>query len=189
MKTGCAKFLRVEYNRRRRLGHQLARRVLVGRAPQFLARASRRQRRSMTWIDFVGYLAALTVLMTFCMDTIVPLRGLAIASNVLFIVYGRAALSRAFTAHPIASHQRHQNRAAASARDRPQAQKRGARAPRHPIAGIGAACASSPSSRYVERSGTRVDRAADGQIPKNGSLAFYSSSSWCSAWCFAASCP
>jgi hypothetical protein len=44
----------------------------------------------MTWIDFVGYLAALTVLMTFCMDTIVPLRGLAIASNVLFIVYGIA---------------------------------------------------------------------------------------------------
>ena len=41
----------------------------------------------MTWIDFVGYLAALTVLMSFCMDTIVPLRGLAIASNVLFIVY------------------------------------------------------------------------------------------------------
>ena len=40
----------------------------------------------MTWIDFVGYLAALTVLTTFCMDTIVPLRGLAIASNVLFIV-------------------------------------------------------------------------------------------------------
>jgi hypothetical protein len=44
----------------------------------------------MTWIDFVGYLAALTVLMSFCMDTIVPLRGLAIASNVLFIVYGIA---------------------------------------------------------------------------------------------------
>jgi hypothetical protein len=44
----------------------------------------------MTWIDFVGYLAALTVLVTFCMDTIVPLRGLAIASNVLFILYGIA---------------------------------------------------------------------------------------------------
>jgi hypothetical protein len=42
----------------------------------------------MSWIDFVGYLAALTVLATFCMDTIVPLRGLAIASNVLFILYG-----------------------------------------------------------------------------------------------------
>jgi hypothetical protein len=44
----------------------------------------------MTWIDFVGYLAALTVLATFCMDTILPLRGLAIASNVLFILYGIA---------------------------------------------------------------------------------------------------
>jgi hypothetical protein len=62
----------------------------VGRAAQFLACASQRQRRPMTWIDFVGYLAALTVLMSFCMDTIVPLRGLAIASNVLFIVYGIA---------------------------------------------------------------------------------------------------
>ena len=44
----------------------------------------------MSWIDFVGYLAAVMVLATFCMDTIVPLRGLAIASNVLFIVYGIA---------------------------------------------------------------------------------------------------
>jgi len=44
----------------------------------------------MSWIDFVGYLAALTVLATFCMDAIVPLRGLAIASNVLFILYGIA---------------------------------------------------------------------------------------------------
>jgi len=44
----------------------------------------------MSWIDFVGYLAALAVLATFCMDTIVPLRGLAIASNVLFILYGIA---------------------------------------------------------------------------------------------------
>src|SRR5215470_2689206 len=44
----------------------------------------------MSWIDFVGYLAALMILATFCMDTIVPLRGLAIASNVLFILYGIA---------------------------------------------------------------------------------------------------
>ena len=54
------------------------------------ATASQRQKRPMTWIDFVRYLAALSVLMTLCMDTIVPLRGLAIASNVLFIVYGIA---------------------------------------------------------------------------------------------------
>ena len=44
----------------------------------------------MSWIDYVGFLAALTVLATFCMDTIMPLRGLAIASNVLFILYGVA---------------------------------------------------------------------------------------------------
>ena len=30
------------------------------------------------------------MLATFCMDTILPLRGLAIASNILFIVYGAA---------------------------------------------------------------------------------------------------
>src|SRR3954462_6627414 len=45
----------------------------------------------MSWVDYVGFLAALTVLATFCMDTILPLRGLAIASNILFIVYGFAA--------------------------------------------------------------------------------------------------
>jgi CRP/FNR family cyclic AMP-dependent transcriptional regulator len=44
----------------------------------------------MSWVDYVGFLAALTVLATFCMDTILPLRGLAIASNILFIVYGAA---------------------------------------------------------------------------------------------------
>ena len=45
----------------------------------------------MSWVDYVGFLAALTVLATFCMDTILPLRALAIASNILFIVYGFAA--------------------------------------------------------------------------------------------------
>ena len=44
----------------------------------------------MSWVDYVGFLAALTVLATFCMDTILPLRALAIASNFLFIVYGTA---------------------------------------------------------------------------------------------------
>ncbi len=42
----------------------------------------------MSWLDLVGYLAALTILATFCMDTIVPLRTIAILSNALFIVYG-----------------------------------------------------------------------------------------------------
>ena len=44
----------------------------------------------MSWIDYVGFSAALTVLATFCMDTILPLRGFAIASNILFIVYAIA---------------------------------------------------------------------------------------------------
>ena len=44
----------------------------------------------MSWIDYVGFCAALTVLATFCMDTILPLRGFAIASNILFIVYAIA---------------------------------------------------------------------------------------------------
>jgi hypothetical protein len=92
----------------------------------------------MTWIDFVGYLAALTVLMTFCMDTIVPLRGLALASNFLFIVYGIAGqLYPVLLLHaPVASYQHRQNcaAAAASARDQRQADKRRARAPRRPIA-------------------------------------------------------
>jgi hypothetical protein len=43
------------------------------------------------WTDIVGYLAAFAVLATFCMNTIVPLRGLAIVSNILFILYGVGA--------------------------------------------------------------------------------------------------
>jgi membrane glycosyltransferase len=68
----------------------------------------------MTWIDFVGYLAALTVLATFCMDTIVPLRGLAIASNVLFILYGirRTPLSCVFSSRCSASGQHREDRPA-----------------------------------------------------------------------------
>jgi len=42
----------------------------------------------MPWIDIVGYAAALAVLGSFCMSTIVPLRVLAIVSNVLFGIYG-----------------------------------------------------------------------------------------------------
>ena len=66
----------------------------------------------MPWIDFLGYAAALTVVAAFCMRTILPLRILAIASNVLFGMYGlfdhlyavlvlHAVLSRStFTAAP-----------------------------------------------------------------------------------------
>jgi hypothetical protein len=42
----------------------------------------------MHWTDLVGFAAAFTVLASFCMTTIVPLRSVAIASNVLFIAYG-----------------------------------------------------------------------------------------------------
>jgi hypothetical protein len=43
---------------------------------------------AMWWVDLVGYAAAVAVLGSFCMSTIVPLRLLAVVSNVLFGVYG-----------------------------------------------------------------------------------------------------
>ena len=46
----------------------------------------------MTTTDTLGYFAASLVLATFCAKTMIPLRSLAIASNVAFIVY-------AFSAH------------------------------------------------------------------------------------------
>jgi CRP/FNR family transcriptional regulator, cyclic AMP receptor protein len=42
----------------------------------------------MNWIEAAGYLASVLVLATFCMKTMIPLRGAAICSNVAFIVYG-----------------------------------------------------------------------------------------------------
>jgi hypothetical protein len=45
-------------------------------------------RAAISWLDVVGYLASLTVLATFCMDTFVSLRIVAIASNLLFGIYG-----------------------------------------------------------------------------------------------------
>ena len=56
----------------------------------------------LSWIDIVGYLAAVTVLMTFCMNTFVPLRGIAIVSNLLFITYGIAGhLYPVFVLHAV----------------------------------------------------------------------------------------
>jgi CRP/FNR family transcriptional regulator, cyclic AMP receptor protein len=43
---------------------------------------------SMSWINLLGYAASATVLVTFCMRTMIPLRLVALASNVLFIAYG-----------------------------------------------------------------------------------------------------
>jgi hypothetical protein len=45
----------------------------------------------MSWIDFLGFAAALSVLASFSMSTILALRTLALLSNVLFIFYGLCA--------------------------------------------------------------------------------------------------
>jgi CRP-like cAMP-binding protein len=42
----------------------------------------------MSWAEVLGYAASATVLATFCMSTMIPLRILALASNVLFAAYG-----------------------------------------------------------------------------------------------------
>ncbi len=42
------------------------------------------------WIDGVGYLASLLVFCTFYMKTMIPLRGVAIASNLVFMTFGLA---------------------------------------------------------------------------------------------------
>ncbi|HKT19304.1 MAG TPA: cyclic nucleotide-binding domain-containing protein [Stellaceae bacterium] len=42
----------------------------------------------MSWIDLLGYAASLAVFATFCMQTMVPLRVVALGSNVLFSCYG-----------------------------------------------------------------------------------------------------
>ncbi len=44
----------------------------------------------MSLIDMLGYAASATVLATFCMRTMIPLRVAALASNELFIAYGYA---------------------------------------------------------------------------------------------------
>ena len=45
----------------------------------------------MHWLDLLGFAAALAVLGGFCMTSIRPLRTLALASNVLFVLYGLLA--------------------------------------------------------------------------------------------------
>ncbi len=59
------------------------------RSSRFLE--NKRGGRNMTWIDFLGYAASASVLITFCMSTMVPLRAVAICSNVLFASYGAFA--------------------------------------------------------------------------------------------------
>jgi CRP-like cAMP-binding protein len=43
------------------------------------------------WIDMLGWAASAAVLATFCMNTMMPLRVLAIISNVLFCAFGAVA--------------------------------------------------------------------------------------------------
>jgi CRP/FNR family transcriptional regulator, cyclic AMP receptor protein len=45
----------------------------------------------MTAVDGLGFLAAGLVLLTFCMKRLVPLRAIAITSNLAFILYGYRA--------------------------------------------------------------------------------------------------
>ena len=45
----------------------------------------------MSWIDLLGFAAALCVLASFSMSTILALRILALLSNALFILYGLGA--------------------------------------------------------------------------------------------------
>jgi hypothetical protein len=52
------------------------------------ARAISTWERAMTWVDILGYAASAAVLATFCMSTMIPLRILALGSNVLFMAYG-----------------------------------------------------------------------------------------------------
>jgi hypothetical protein len=42
----------------------------------------------VSWVDGLGYMASLTVLATFCMGTMMPLRYTALASNILFAAFG-----------------------------------------------------------------------------------------------------
>ncbi len=42
----------------------------------------------MSGVELLGYAASAAVLATFCMSTMIPLRILALVSNVLFILYG-----------------------------------------------------------------------------------------------------
>lgn len=43
------------------------------------------------WVSILGYVASVSVLATFCMSTMIPLRVVALASNVLFSTFGAFA--------------------------------------------------------------------------------------------------
>ncbi len=57
---------------------------------------------SIGWLEGVGYLASLLVFCTFYMKTMLPLRAVAIASNVAFLTYGLAGgLYPVFALHAV----------------------------------------------------------------------------------------
>lgn len=47
--------------------------------------------RNVRWLDLLGFAAAAAALAGFCMNTIINLRMMALASNLLFVVYGLLA--------------------------------------------------------------------------------------------------
>ena len=54
----------------------------------------------MTAVDGLGFLAAGLVLLTFCMKRLVPLRAIAITSNLAFVLYGyRAGIQPVLVLH------------------------------------------------------------------------------------------
>ena len=57
---------------------------------------------SLNWVQLVGYLASVLVFSTFYMKTMIPLRCVAIASNVAFLTYGYfAGLYPVFLLHTV----------------------------------------------------------------------------------------
>jgi hypothetical protein len=55
------------------------------------AQSQRQRSGKLNWIDLLGYAASVTVLATFCMNSMRHLRLLAIGSNILFILFGSMA--------------------------------------------------------------------------------------------------
>ncbi len=63
--------------------------ALIGRAANSGVRRPNTNRGgAMAWIDLLGYAASATVLATFCMTTMIPLRIIALVSNILFTAFG-----------------------------------------------------------------------------------------------------
>jgi hypothetical protein len=65
----------------------LGRSIIPALAVQY-NRVASLERFRMSMVEINGYAAALAVLATFLMTTMIPLRVLALASNVLFVSYG-----------------------------------------------------------------------------------------------------